>query len=153
MDFCVSGWDGARCPGCRNDTGGRGGRGPRCKWIVEWHGRSRIHANSIYLLAVLSFAIFTARKMSCEELWLWPRSGNRKVRADNAKARCATKRPLRMWRRHEKARTFSEGLDALISPKLRKSEGGETYKCDELLHSAPSLPKYCLTSTPSSHLN
>src|ERR1700731_1163690 len=63
----ISGWDG-RGAQCRNDTGGRGGRGPRCKWSVEWHGRSRIHANSIYLLAVLSFAIFTARKMSCKEL-------------------------------------------------------------------------------------
>src|SRR5277367_5257014 len=52
----VSGWHG-RGARCRNDTGARGGRGPRCKWSVEWHGRSRIHANSIYLLAVLSFAI------------------------------------------------------------------------------------------------
>ena len=70
MDFCTLVDGMGEVPGARNDTGGRGGRGPRCKWSVEWHGRSRIHANSIYFfLAVLSFAIYR-EKMSCRSCGL-----------------------------------------------------------------------------------
>jgi hypothetical protein len=94
----------------------------------------------------LEFRNFTARRCSCRSCGFGLDLEIAKSELTMRKARMRHRRPLRMWRRHERHGRFPRTRRSDI-PKLRKSERDRinAMNCYILLQ---VYPKYRLTSTP-----